>query len=197
MLTGSLCESGGRLGESGGRPGESGGWLGESRGRPGGSRGRPGESRGRLGESGGRPYVSGGRLCLARRSSVRWSYTRVIDATTVVRRCRSPGCGLAVSIGCWRWIGTSSVRWGWQRWSVNLLGLDRSRATVERRTRVGVTRKSRAVSFSTKKVVDTNANGSQRNEREEQRDRPHVERGKDGFSRGSGTNGYEGEDGLI
>ena len=63
---------------------------------------------------------------------------------------------------------------------------------------MGVTRKSKVVSFSTKNAVGTNADGGQdgghHNEREEQQEAPHVDRKQRG---GSSPYGYEGEEGLI
>ena len=63
---------------------------------------------------------------------------------------------------------------------MNLLSLCPSRARV-----IGVTRRSKVVSFSTKKVVGTDGNGGQdgghHHKCEEQQEGPHVDRGQRAF----------------
>ncbi|KAF8274567.1 hypothetical protein EI94DRAFT_1713740 [Lactarius quietus] len=155
--------------------------CGYMRGKPRAGRERLRVNRCRLGESGGQWCVSRGRLFLSWRSSVRCGYTRVIDTTAVVRKGRG-GCSLAVNIGSWISMETLRVRWRRWRWSVNLLGLGPSRATVTITRIIGVARRSKDILSSTKKVVGTSGGGGQDgshyNEYEEHRIASHIYRGK-------------------
>lgn len=129
-----------------------------------------------------------GRLCLSERSSR--GYAFAIDITTVVRGCRRPGCGLALSIGFWGVIGVPGWRWSvrLRGWSVRLLCLTPS-ATVVRRARViRITRRGMAVVFVARKVF-TYGNGSCRNKGDGQREAWHVDQGKRTLGSGAITKG--------